>query len=222
MTTARQSEIYGVTQKTICQWKNAGLTHGFPCPLDEPEHMPEWWNNMVQEGVFSKSCPVKVMVAAGQAGEGEDDDEALGSDEGSMGIPMGRPPQKKVDYEQAVAIAESNVAAVERLLADAKGDYAKTVSLQRAHKDSQDTLRALRRDKRRIEMEAGEVLSKADVREAMLEIHSNIQKRLRQDLKSIYPVIPDHTATLADWNRFIDSTMDTCCKALTDSGFAAD
>lgn len=217
MTDERYSQIYGVHSVTISQWRNDGLRAGFPCPLDTPEHMPEWWENMRAEGVFKKACSAKILAAANRmnaalaTNEDEPDHSALADLDGKI-----------MDYAESIDYAQTNLKAIKVLLDSAikAGSEKKIVALQRSFKDAQDTLRALQRDRGKIQSEAGETLPKEEVRTALLELHANITKQFRQGIKSAFAELEEVGASREAWGIFADGLVDRICKKLTDSDFA--
>ncbi len=86
--------------------------------------------------------------------------------------------------------------------------------------DAVDSHRALMRDRGKIQAEAGETLPKAEVRAAMLELHSSIQKQFRQGLRSAFQDIGEFGGDRAKWNVFADGLVDKICLKLTASDFA--
>ncbi len=216
MTTQRQSEIYDVHVKTICQWKNEGILAGIEAPLDHPDQMPGWWEKMRAAGKFEKSCPVKLLRAAGMTPKAQDDEDTEPVDFGTDG--------KKRDYAASVDLAERNLDAVQAMFKKAQdeGNTAAVIALQRTLNDALDLHRALMLARGKIQQEAGETLPKAEVRAAMLELFANVQKQFRQGIKAAFAATEDVTASREEWGIFADELVDRICKKLTDSDFAAD
>jgi hypothetical protein len=216
MTTTRLSEIYGVTQKTICQWKNEGVLAGIETPLNHPDQMPGWWQKMRDAGKFQKGCPVNLLRAAGMTPKPMDDDDREPVDFTPTG--------KKWDYASSLDLAERNANAVQAIFdkAVSDGNDAGLVALQRTLNDALDSHRALMRDRGKIQLELGETLPKEEVRTALLELHANIQKQLRQGVKSAFAELDTIAASRESWGGFVDGLVDRICLKLTASDFAAD
>ncbi len=218
MTTTRQSEIYAVHVKTICQWKNEGILAGIEAPLDHPDQMPGWWEKMRAAGKFIKSCPPSLLRAAGMVGKPPDDDS---DDDGDPADLSGG--NRMRDYAASVQLAERNLNAVQAMFDKAvkDGNDALIVALQKPLNDALDSHRALMRDRGKIQSEAGETLPKAEVRAAMLELFANVQKQFRQGIKAGFANSEKVTSTREEWGIFADELVDRICKKLTDTDFAA-
>ncbi len=220
MTATHHAEIYGQSTVNISRWKAAGLRAGFPCPLDYPERMPEWWEKCRQAGEWTKSCPTKVLVAAGRA-------QALtgrgGPDDDSEPMNFTQPASKPRGYAETLELAERNVTAVQVIFDRALQDGNDTVliGLQKTLNDAVDSHRALMRDRGKIQLEAGETLPKEQVRSALLEIHNNITKQFRQGIRAAFPDLADLASSRELWNVFADGLVDRICLKLTESDFAA-
>lgn len=221
MTTTRQSEIYAVHVKTICQWKNDGIKAGIEAPLDHPDQMPGWWERMKSAGKFQKSCPPSLLRAAGLVGVGSADGFGEQDDGDPADLSGGN---RMRDYAASVQLAERNLNAVQAMFDKAvkDGNDALIVALQKPLNDALDSHRALMRDRGKIQAEAGETLPKAEVRAAMLELFANVQKQFRQGIKAAFAATEDVTASREEWGIFADELVDRICKKLTDSDFAAD
>lgn len=227
MRDAQLATLYQVAESTIRRWRRAGVVTSTPTPLHDPVSMPDWWSKMMDLGEFEKGCPATVEAAAartsaamprdaGEAGDTTVDAElsALLATIQGTGVP---------DYSDGIKTAQRSVLVADYLLlrALAHDDEKKIGPLQKRLGEAQEVLRGLQRDRGKIEAEAGDTLPKEEVRSAMLELHSNIQKRFRQGIRAAFPEAAELTATREHWNVFSDSLVDRICKALTDSDFAA-
>ena len=230
MTDSHYSQIYSVAIITVRRWRSLGRTASIPCPLADPVKMPAWWESMVEAGHLEKACPAGVLeaaerVAAAMPPDADDDsfspvgkadheiNALLASIEAGQGF----------DYSDGIRTAQRNVMVHDLILLRAikTGDDRKLGVLQKRLNESQDLLRALQRDRGRIEAEAGETLPKHEVRKAMLELHSNIQRRFRQELKQSFPTLEEKAASREDWNEHVDALVDRICVGLTSTNFAA-
>ena len=218
MNATRHAEIYGVNTVQISRWKAVGLKAGFPCPLDFPEQMPEWWERCRRAGEWTKSCPTKIMVAAGRV------QSVINSAERGDSVPLDfTKPNKPRGYSETLELAERNVTAVQVIFDKAlqDGNDSVLIGLQKTLNDAVDSHRALMRDRGKIQLEAGETLPKAEVRTALLELHANVAKQFRQGIRAAFPDAADLTDSRERWNVFADGLVDRICVKLTESDFAA-
>ncbi len=217
MNATRHAEIYGVSTVQISRWKSAGTRHAIPCPLDYPEKMPDWWLQMVAAGEYQKGVPFGIQSAAARI------TAAVGGGSSEREPVDFTPTGKKWDYAASLDLAERNANAVQAIFdkAVSDGNDAGLVALQRTLNDALDSHRALSRDRGKIQLEAGDTLPKDEVRAALLELHANIQKQVRQGVKAAFPDIPEHSASRESWNVFADGLVDRICAKLTESDFAA-
>jgi hypothetical protein len=127
------------------------------------------------------------------------------------------------DYSDGIKTAQRSVLVADYLLlrALARDEEKKIGPLQKRLGESQDTLRALMRDREKIEAEAGDTLPKGEVRAAMLELHSNITRRFRQGIKFAFADAAELTDSRESWDVFADNLVDQICITLTNSNFAA-
>ena len=220
MSQSRCAEIYGVTLLTVARWVAAGKRAGKPCPMERPELMVEWYQDMIAAGEFTKGVPQKILEAAarvsvGLAKLGAEPVEAISFDP----IPEGKP----IDYAASLELAERNIGVVRDMFlrAQESGNDQMIIALQRTLNDALDSHRSLMRDRGKIQAEAGETLPKSEVRAALLEIHGNVTKRFRQGLKSAFADIPDHSATPEAWGIFTDKLIDSICVGMNETDFAA-
>lgn len=192
--------------------------------MDRPELMPEWYADMIAAGEFTKGIPQKILEAAARASVGlaKLDAEPV---EYSVALEFEPPEEigKPIDYAASLELAERNVGVVRDMFAraQASGNDQMIIALQRTLNDALDSHRALMRDRGKIQSEAGETLPKAEVRQALLEVHGNIQKRFRQGLKSAFADIPDHAQTMESWGVWVDSLVDSICQGMRETEFAA-
>jgi hypothetical protein len=220
MNATRHAEIYGVNTTQISRWKAVGLRAGFPCPLDFPEKMPEWWERCRQAGEWTKSCPTKILVAAGKV------QAVINSNSGAESTPMDFSKQatKSRGYAETLELAERNVTAVQVIFDQALLDGNDTVliGLQKTLNDAVDSHRALMRDRGKIQAEAGETLPKHEVRSSLLELHANIARQFRQGIKAAFTSIETATESREQWGVFADELVDRICTKLSESKFAAE
>lgn len=224
MNNTRLAEIYDVHTVQISRWRSEGIAAGIPCPLDHPEQMPDWWMAMVAAGHKQKGVPVKMQAAADKVSavirrQDRDDDGGGMDDEESPALDT----DGEFSYALTVEMAATNLKALKVLLLHAikTKNTADLAKLQRSLKEAQDAYRALHKDRGKIESEAGESLPRSKVREAMLEIHGNIPKRLRRSMKNLYDDLPELLADRIKWEQRVDTVVDEACTALQNSGFAA-
>ena len=221
MSQARCAEIYGVTLLTVARWVAAGKRAGKPCPMESPDLMPEWYQDMIAAGEFMKGIPQKILEAAARASVGLAKLEIEPVEVVAFDAPeeIGKP----IDYAASLELAERNVGVVRDMFAraQASGNDQMIIALQRTLNDALDSHRALMRDRGKIQAEAGETLPKAEVRQALLEIHGNVTKRFRQGLKSAFADVPDHAETMETWGVWVDSLVDSICQGMRETEFAA-
>ena len=219
---SHHAKVYQVAVTQISRWRTQGIKAGMLPPLDSPELMPEWWGKMRENGFFGKGVPTRMLVAAAAAGLKIEKPERFTD---AKSTPGDHPtePGKPRDYAATLALAERNVDAVEQLFNKAvlEGKDALLISLQRTLNDAVDSHRALMRHRGKIQSEAGETLPKAEVRQALLEIHGNVTKRFRQGLKSAFADVPDHAETMETWGVWVDSLVDSICQGMRETEFAA-
>ncbi len=84
-----------------------------------------------------------------------------------------------------IKVAGRNVQVTDFLLLRAikARDERKVGPLQKRLNNARDSLRSILRDRAKLQVEAGEILTKAEVRQAMLEPHGHIVKRFRSSLR---------------------------------------
>ena len=165
--------VYHSSDSTIRRWRRAGIKSGFLAPLTNPAEMPAWWDRMVELGEFEKGCPAAVIAASRQADnnvpaavsmDSSDADLARLLDDISSGQTFG--------YADGIKVAERNVQVTDLFLLRSirGGDERKIGPLQKRLNEAQDSLRALLRDRAKIQSDAGETLPKHEVRAAMLDL----------------------------------------------------
>lgn len=229
MTDAQAAEIYKVAAITVKKWKASGKRVNLPAPVQYPDRMPAWWASMIQAGEFVRDCPEGVQQAAFRvtAAMGDPDDDEYpvsGAPDPEMSALLAAiETGEGFGYGDGVKVAERNVQVTDLLLMRAlrSGDEKKLGPLQRRLNEAQDNLRALLRDRGRIQADAAETLPKTEVRAAMMEIHSNIQRQFRQRLRHAFDLASDHLENRGKWNTFCDDLVDQICVALTATKFAA-
>ena len=214
--------IYQVSESTIRRWRRAGVKTSTPTPFINPAEMPSWWQKMMDVGEFEKGCPAGVIAAANEAGKSSSDGEE-GTDTDLAQLLANINSGQAFGYADGIRVAERNVMVTDFLLLRAvkAGDERRVGPLQKRLNEAQDSLRALLRDRGRIQAEAGETLPKSEVRAAMLEIHGNITRRFRQSLKFAYAEAEGRTSSREAWDGFIDATVDEICRVLSETKFAA-
>ena len=222
--------IYKSSETTIRRWRRIGVDNGVECPLHDPQHMPGWWQKMVEEGALEKSCPPAIeaaadRVSAAMESDADDGDGAptLETDGEITALLASIAGGKSFDYGDGLKIAERSVQVADLMLLRAiRGNKEKLIGpLQRRLGEAGDAYRALMRDRGKIQAEANETLPKHEVRTAMMELHSNIQRRFRQELKSFFPTLDERAASREDWNEHVDTLVDRICVGLTSTNFAA-
>ena len=227
MKDAQLATLYTVAESTIRRWRRAGVITDTQAPLHDPVAMPDWWSKMMALGEFEKGCPATVEAAATRTAAAMPRDARDGADTvvdaelsallatiQGTGVP---------DYSDGIKTAQRSVLVADYLLlrALAHDDEKKIGPLQKRLGEAQEVLRGLQRDRGKIESEAGDTLPKHEVRVAMMELHSNIQKRFRQGIRAAFPEAAELTESREHWNVFSDSLVDRICKTLTESDFAA-
>jgi len=230
MTDSHYSQIYSVAIITVRRWRSLGRTASIPCPLADPVKMPDWWESMVEAGHLEKACPAGVLdaaerVAAAMPPDADDGDGAptLETDGEITALLASIAGGKSFDYGDGLKIAERSVQVADLMLLRAiRGNKEKLIGpLQRRLGEAGDAYRALMRDRGKIQAEANETLPKHEVRTAMMELHSNIQRRFRQELKQSFPTLEEKAASREDWNEHVDALVDRICVGLTSTNFAA-
>jgi len=217
MNNAKTAQVYGVSVPTISRWNRVGVESGQAPPYGDPEHMIAWYQEMLALGHFEKGVPTSLLAAASRVA-------AIAPRENN-GEPINftRTAGKARSYTETLELAERNVSAVQVIFDKAlqDGNDAVLIGLQKTLNDAVDSHRALMRDRGKIQAEAGETLPKEEVRSALLELHSNIQKQFRQGIRSAFPDIADLALSRELWNVFADGLVDRICLKLTESNFAA-
>ena len=226
MSQSRCAELYGVTLLTVARWVAAGKRGGKPCPMERPELMPEWYQDMITAGEFTKGVPQKILEAAARASVGLAKIDMFPPDSAQLveTVSFDSVPEiGGLDYAASLELAERNVGVMREMFnrAHASGDDRMVIGIQRSLNDALDQHRALMRDRGKIQSEAGETLPKSEVRAALLEIHGNVTKRFRQGLKSAFADVPDHATTIETWGMFVDKMVDSICTGMNETDFAA-
>lgn len=176
---------------------------------------------MVQRGVFQKSVPVNIQAAADRARKlmGLDDDEA--EEPGEM--PDAPNDYGKIGISDSIRIAGKNIVFLEMCLDGAMKlkNLKEAATYRKQLNEAMDLLRALEKDRGKIDLESRTMLPKEEIRAAMMELHANIQKQIRQHLRHAFMDAPDHLASRERWCSFVDGIVDLACSALIKSDFAA-
>ena len=223
MNNAKTAQVYGVSVPTISRWNRVGVESGVAPPYGEPEHMVEWYGQMLQAGHFEKGIPASLHAAAARVKRNSATDDE--DDPGDMNVMLARiqSGESTFDYSDGLKIAERNIQVLDFLLVDAikKGNIANIGLLRKQLSEAGDSYRALMKDRGRIQADAGETLPKSEVRTAMLEIHGNIVKRFRQGIKAAFPSIEEHGKTQEEWNQVAEKMVDSICSGLNETDFAA-
>ena len=217
MNNAKTAQIYGVSVPTISRWNRVGVESGQPPPYGDPSHMVAWYQEMLDLGHFEKGVPTSLLAAASRVA-------AITPRENDSGpVDFSKSAHKPRGYSETLELAERNVNAVQSLFDQAvlENNSAVLIGLQKTLNDAVDSHRALMRDRGKIQAEAGETLSKEEVRSAMLELHANVAKQFRQGIRAAFPDAADLTDSREKWNVFADGLVDRICVKLTESDFAA-
>ena len=226
------AETYQVSVRTIRNWRQIGKLAKLPTPFEVPLSMCDWWQKMRHIGKIKKDIPIGIRMASeaetnaklvtasgistateiGSNGSNPEMDRLLASIESG----------ESFGYGDGVKIAQRNVMVCDLLLMQAikAGRMREIGPLRKQLSDAGDAYRALMKDRGKIQAEAGETLPKAEVRQAMLDLHGNITKRFRQSLKLSYSQLEENAATPEDWAKYIDALVDSICRILKESTFA--
>ena len=175
---------------------------------------------MMELGQFEKGCPAAVIAAADEAGGPASGDATdMGLAQHLSDISDGR----TFGYSDGIKVAERNVQVTDFLLLSAikAGEEKKIGPLQKRLNEAQDSLRALLRDRAKIQSEAGETLPKHEVRAAMLEIHGTITKRFRQALSAAFHDFDEVRGNTEAWNVKVNELVDNICRGMNETNFAA-
>ena len=228
-------KMYQVTTRTIKNWRQIGKLAKQAAPFESALSMCDWWSKMRALGKIKRDLPVGLRLAA-DAESGTESMAVKTKPGTSKASSMGDGPNAEMDallagiesggsfdYGDGVKIAQRNIQVCDLLLIQAikAGRVREIGPLRKQLSEAGDAYRALMKDRGKIQAEAGETLPKAEVREAMLELHGNITKRFRQSLKLSYGQLEENAKTPEEWARFIDNLVDSICRILKESDFAA-
>lgn len=203
-----------------------GVRTGIPCPIDDPVEMLGWWEKMREKGEVERGPSTKMQAVAArvQAATGRrdgDDDDTPKESSAQMTELLAKiaAGETTFDYADGLKIAERNIQVLDLLLTQAiEGRDFKAVSLYRKQlTEAGDAYRQLMKDRGKIQADAGETLPKSEVRSSILELHQNIQKRFRQEIKGFFPDLEEYGKSREEWNFRVDELVDRICGGLVGS-----
>lgn len=176
------SEKYSAGERTIKRWVKLGRKAGQPPPLDAPEEMAAWWGKVMRQRVPDR---ILALAAARPA-------PSVAPAPAPAGTP---PPDPEGDAPPDVADLglEASVRRLQRL------EYDANQRLVRAIETNEDIEGAQRRWERVVELlrkaessliqvrqERGDMVPKAEVRAAIVEVHGQIATSLRGMLRRVW------------------------------------
>jgi hypothetical protein len=201
--------IYSTDIRTIKRWISAGrkaLPQDFP-PLDDAANMPAWWGRNMKWDVPAKILEAAKAVQNEQVASGDIYKKA-----GDAGVVEGKAQVERQDVGMKGAldrIREAEQAAHRKYMEAVNADDPNEGDIKlrlRNWTDISSQMRAMEKDSPDVLKASGELISKAEVREKLWEIHSVISQGFRAMIRRVRPKIEGLLPAQADevWNEEVD------------------
>ena len=190
--------VYGKSARTLKRYDQTGRQVGDPCPLEEPEKMPDWWQKHMKQQVPAVILAAAKGKAAPAAAVEVKSEPVNEPDETPMDEPVG-------EDEMGLERTLERLARVEVQLSRKATKSGQT----KAWLDTVSRMSTVA-EKLRIEaVRVGKLLPRDQVEEAIHSFHGPVEREIRLLYREMCSVLglPPSPEREAKWNEAVDAVF---------------